>query len=90
MRKEAGLSKDLLGDLERIVAQFKLAETQSLQYLEGVNKTLVQSFDSFGNSMVSQLKNTISETDRHLSGGVNHLNGVVQEIASAVSRLRKS
>jgi hypothetical protein len=89
-RKEAGLSKQMLTDLERIVAQLKVAERQSQEYLDGVNKTLVKAFQDFGNALTSQLRTTIGETDRHLGSGVQQLNGVVQEIGAAVSRLKRA
>jgi hypothetical protein len=89
-KKEAGLTKQMLGDMERIVGQLKVAESQSLQYLEGVNKTLAKAFEDFGNSLNSQIKTTVSATDQHLSKGVQQLNGVVQEIGSALSRLKRA
>jgi hypothetical protein len=89
-RKEAGLSKAMLTDLERVVAQLRLAENQSQEYLEGINGTLVSAFEAFGNQLAGQIKKTIGETDRHLSGGVQQLNGVVQEIGVALSRLKRA
>lgn len=89
-RKEAGLSKQMLADLERIVEQLRVAERQSQHYLDGVNKTLVGAFQEFGNALTHQLRNTIGETDRHLGSGVQQLNGVVQEIGAAVSRLKRA
>lgn len=89
-RKEAGLSKQMLADLQRIVEQLKMAEHQSHQYLEGVNKTLVKTFQDFGNALTNQLRSTLGETDRHLGSGVQQLSGVVQEIGAAVSRLKRA
>lgn len=89
-KKEAGLSKQIIGDLDRIVEQLKAAETQSLQYLEGVNRTLAKAFEDFGTQLANQVKTAIGETDRHLGGGVQQLNGVVQEIGSALSRLKRA
>lgn len=89
-RKETGLSKELLADLERIVQQLKVAETQNLQYLEGVSSTLAQSFESFGTQLTDQVRKAIGETDKHLGGGVAQLNGVVQQIGVAMSRLKKA
>lgn len=87
-KKEAGLSKELMGDLERIVEQLRRAEVQSKEYLEQVNEALTKAFMAFGTALTNQLKSTIAETDRHLAGGVGHLNGVVQELAHAVSRMK--
>ena len=89
-RKEAGLSKAMLTDLERVVEQLRLAENQSQQYLEGINSALTTAFESFGNQLTGQIKRTIGETDRHLSGGVQQLNGVIQEIQMALGRLKRA
>jgi methyl-accepting chemotaxis protein len=88
-KREAGLTKQMITDLERIVAQLRTAEEQTKVYLEGVNKALETAFNSFGSSLLTSVKNSIGETDRHLSSGVQQLNGVVQEIGVAISRLRK-
>lgn len=89
-KKEAGLSRQMLTDLERIVGQLKTAETQSLQYLEGVNKTLTTAFQNFGAQLTEQVRKAVGETDRQLGGGVQQLTGVVQELGSALSRLKKA
>jgi DNA repair exonuclease SbcCD ATPase subunit len=88
-KKEAGLSRQMLTDLERIVAQLRAAEAQSEKYLEGVSKTLAKAFEDFGTQLVEQIRKAIGETDRHLGGGVQQLSGVVQQIGVAVSRLKK-
>ena len=88
-KRESGLSRQMLDDLERIVQQLRTAETQSKQYLESVNVALSTAFKSFGDALTNQLKTAIGETDRHLGNGVQQLTGVVQEIGAALSRLKK-
>lgn len=88
-KKEAGVSKQLLVDMERIVVQLKSAETQSLEYLEGVNKTLSTAFEQFGTQLTEQVRKAVGETDRQLGGGVQQLTGVVQELGSALSRMKR-
>jgi hypothetical protein len=66
------------------------AEASSREHLESVNDALIKAFSDFGNAMVSQVKMTIAETDRHLSQGTGHLNGVVQELSNAVHRMKRS
>jgi hypothetical protein len=89
-RKEAGLSKAMITDLDRIVAQLRLAESQSREYLEGVNKALESAFEAFGTQLTGAIRKTISETDRHLSDGTQQLNGVVQQIGVALARLKRA
>jgi hypothetical protein len=88
-KREAGLSKQMIGDLERIVEQLRVAEERSKTYLDGVSEALKTAFEQFGTSLLTNVKQSIKETDRHLSSGVQQLNGVVQEIGVAVSRLKK-
>jgi hypothetical protein len=66
-----------------------VAEDASRKHLEGVNDALFKAFSDFGNAMVSQVKSTIAETDRHLAQGTGHLNGVIVELSHAVSRIRQ-
>src|SRR6266702_2096112 len=82
--KEAGLTQSMLADLERIVQTLREAERQAAEYLNGVNQTLAESFEQFGNAMTNQLRQTIGETDRHLGHGVQQLTGVVQELGIAL------
>jgi len=89
VKKEAGLSRQIVDDLERIVAQLRAAEDQSLKYLEQVNTALVDAFDHFNNALTKQVKTSITDTDRHLGNGVNQLNGVVQQLAVAMARLQR-
>ncbi|BAP87805.1 putative methyl-accepting chemotaxis sensory transducer [Burkholderiales bacterium GJ-E10] len=88
-KREAGLSKVILTDLERIVEQLRRAESQSEAYLQGVNGALVEAFEKFGTALNNQLTKTIGATDSHMERGVQHLTGVVDEIAAAMSRLKK-
>ncbi len=88
--KEAGLTQSMLADLERIVQTLREAERQAAEYLNGVNQTLAESFEQFGNAMTNQLRQTIGETDRHLGHGVQQLTGVVQELGIALQRMKRA
>jgi DNA anti-recombination protein RmuC len=89
-RQEAGLSKAMLTDLERVVEQLRRAENQSEEYLAKVNQTLASAFESFGNQLQGTIAKSIGTTDAHLSKGVQHLNGVVQEFQSALARAKRA
>ncbi|OUL72167.1 anti-phage ZorAB system protein ZorA [Paraburkholderia hospita] len=88
--KEAGLTKSMLTDLEGIVQTLREAERQATEYLNGVNQTLAESFEQFGNAMTNQLRQSIGETDRHLGHGVQQLTGVVQELGIALQRMKRA
>lgn len=90
VKKEAGVSKDLVASIKSSADSMRAAEEASRAHLEQVNQALVKAFSEFGNAMLNQVKTTIAETDRHLSQGTGHLNGVVQELATAVQRMKRA
>lgn len=89
-KKEAGVSQELVENLKASAESLRESESTSRAHLEQVNAALVKAFTDFGNAMVGQVKSTIAETDRHLSQGTGHLNGVVQELANAVHRMKRA
>ena len=89
-KKEAGISQELVANLKASAESLRNAESTSRAHLEQVNAALVKAFTDFGSAMVGQVKSTIAETDRHLSQGTGHLNGVVQELANAVHHMRRN
>lgn len=88
-KKEAGVSQELVANIKASADAMRQSEGQSREHLNGVNDALVKAFSDFGNSLVGQVKSTIAETDRHLAQGTGHLNGVVQELANAVHRMKR-
>ena len=89
-KKEAGVSQELVAGMKASAEAMKRAEADARDHLGKVNDALVKAFTDFGNSLVSQVKATIAETDRHLAQGTGHLNGVVQELATAVQRMKRA
>lgn len=89
-KKEAGVSQELVASMQTSAEAMRRSEQESRAHLEQVNQALVKAFSDFGTSLVSQVKSTIAETDRHLAQGTGHLNGVVQELANAVQRMKKA
>lgn len=89
-RKEAGVSQELVASMKASAEVMKRAEAEAREHLDKVNDALVKAFTDFGNSLVSQVKASIAETDRHLAQGTGHLNGVVQELATAVQRMKRA
>lgn len=90
VKKEAGVSQELVKSIKASAEAMRQSEAEARSHLEQVNAALVKAFSDFGNSLVSQVKATIAETDRHLAQGTGHLNGVVQELANAVQRMKRA
>lgn len=88
-KKEAGVSQALVASLKASADAMRQSEADSREHLNKVNAALVKAFTDFGTQLVSQVKSTIAETDRHLAQGTGHLNGVVQELANAVQRMKR-
>ena len=89
-KKEAGVSQELIASIKASAEAMRQSEADSREHLKKVNDALVKAFADFGNQLVSQVKSTIAETDRHLAQGTGHLNGVVQELANAVQRMKRA
>lgn len=90
VKKEAGVSQELVNSIKSSAEAMRQSEAEARTHLDQVNAALVKAFSDFGNSLVSQVKSTIAETDRHLAQGTGHLNGVVQELANAVQRMKRA
>ncbi|WP_315126378.1 anti-phage ZorAB system protein ZorA [Comamonas antarctica] len=90
VKKEAGVSQELVNSIKSSAEAMRDSEAEARSHLDQVNAALVKAFSDFGNSLVSQVKSTIAETDRHLAQGTGHLNGVVQELANAVQRMKRA
>jgi len=89
-RKEAGISQELINSIKSSADAMRRSEAEARSHLDEVNEALKRAFSEFGAALVSQVKSTIAETDRHLAQGSGHLNGVVQELANAVQRMKRA
>ena len=89
-KKEAGLSSQMLADLEKILSSLQTAEKQSTDYLNQVNSALKDSFQQFGQEMVAQVDALKVSSDTLLSGSLNALEGAVQSMLMSVAKLKKS
>ena len=88
-KRETGLSKQLIDGMESSVNALRMAEEESRRNLNAVNDHLVTAFETFGNSLVSQVQRVVGETDKNISVLSNQLTGVVQELAQLMQRQRK-
>lgn len=89
-KKEAGLSSQMLSDLERILGALQTAEKQSADYLNQVNSVLKGSFQQFGQEMVAQVEVLKEKSDTLLTGSLGALEGAVQSMLVQMTKLKKS
>jgi diacylglycerol kinase len=88
-KREAGVSQQLIEGVATSVKALRAAEEESRRNLNAVNDQLVSAFETFGNSLVSQVQRVVGETDKNISVLSNQLTGVVQELAQFMQRMRK-
>jgi diacylglycerol kinase len=88
-KREAGVSQQLIEGVATSVKALRAAEEESRRNLKAVNDQLVSAFETFGNSLVSQVQRVVGETDKNISVLSNQLTGVVQELAQFMQRMRK-
>ena len=79
----------MIADIQKVIDTLKNTERESIEYLESVNKVLTSSFEAFGNSMKNEVARSITQTDQHLTGGVELLTGVIQELGAELQRMRR-
>ncbi len=89
-KKEAGLSSQMLSDLERILSALQTAEKQSTDYLNQVNSVLKGSFQQFGQEMVAQIDVLKEKSDTLLTGSLGALEGAVQSMLIQMTKLKKA
>lgn len=90
VKKEAGVSKELVESIKASATALKNAESQSREHLEQVNTALVKAFNDFGSALVEQVRKSVKETDAHMATGMGQLSGVVQGLVQAVQRMTKA
>ncbi len=85
-KKEAGVSKQLVAELEVAARRLSEAERQAGAYLQNVNESLEKAFASFGKGVTDGLKTSNAAFHSELSSGIKMLNGAFQEFAALVSQ----
>lgn len=90
VRKENGVSKALVEDMERIVASLAGVERESKEYMERINEVLKRSFQDFGVEMVGQVRNISAESNRQLGSSLQALSSTVDSMISSVTKLRRA
>lgn len=89
-KREAGLSGQMLSELERILGALQTAEKQSTDYLNQVNSVLKGSFQLFGKEMVAQVEVLKEKADTLLAGSLGALQGTVESMLMQIAKLKKS
>jgi hypothetical protein len=88
-KREAGVGKEIISEMERIINTMKTAESSSTQYLEKINSVLTTSFETFNTEMLSAVEKINKENVQVLSSAASSLSSAVEVMVASVLKLRK-
>lgn len=92
-RQEAGMSSQMLSDMQQMTQALQGVKQDMQQYLGEVNDVMAKGFDSFGSAVESTLNrslvafdNTLDLAVKRLSSGIEDLGGATEELAEMIQR----
>lgn len=88
-KREAGVGKEIVSEMERIIGTMRNAESSSTQYLDKINSVLKDSFESFNTEMLSAVEKMNKENVQILSSAASSLSSAVEVMVASVLKLRK-
>lgn len=86
-KKEAGLTTQLVSQLKAAADQLGQAQQQADSYLQGINKVLVETHQSFANEIANTLRQGNSQFQQELSQAVGLLRSGIQELGDTLDEL---
>ena len=88
-KREAGVSQQIVEDMERIIGSLGAAEKASTVYLDKVNDVLKQSFETFNGEMLAAVSKMNKENDDLTSSAIGALSSAVEVMVASTLKLRK-
>lgn len=88
-KREAGVGKEIVSEMERIIGTMRNAESSSTQYLDKINSVLKDSFESFTSEMLSAVEKMNRENVQTLSSAASSLSSAVEVMVASVLKYRK-
>lgn len=85
-RREAGVSKQMVDDLQQAAAQLSAAEREAGAYLVRVNDTLGRSFTAFGEAVSRELGRSNAAFQSELGKATGMLGAAYQELAAVMGQ----
>ena len=89
-KREAGVSKQIVDDMNKVVVKLTEVEVQTQKYLGEVNTVLTATFDSFGNNVKSSLETSTGAFHSELDKGVQILQAAFEELSFVVSQFSRT
>lgn len=86
-KKEAGMTTQLVSQLKAAADQLGQAQQQADSYLQGINKVLAETHQSFANEVSNTLRQGNSEFQKELTQAVSLLRSGIQELGDTLDDL---
>ncbi|MGC2853834.1 anti-phage ZorAB system protein ZorA [Novispirillum sp. DQ9] len=81
----AGVSRDLVASMQRVVGDFQAAEKEMGHYLDQVGEVLQQGFTEFSDAVARNMSRSRGEFDKSLSEAVQMISHQIQELEAVLS-----
>ncbi len=88
-KREAGVSKQIVAEMERVISTIRTAEQSSTQYLEKINQVLKESFESFNTEMLATVEKINKENNELMASSISALSSAVEVIVASTIKLNK-
>jgi ribosome-binding protein aMBF1 (putative translation factor) len=86
---ESGVRRELVTEIQQALDVIRKIERESVEYLDKVNEALEESFTTFGEEMVGQVRALKGEADDMLTGSLSALSGAVEAMIVQVDNLKR-
>ncbi|WP_051340451.1 anti-phage ZorAB system protein ZorA [Azospirillum halopraeferens] len=83
--QRAGVSRELVATMQRIVTDFEQVQQETGEYLENVNEVLRKGFDSFADAVSTNMRRSHGEFHASLADAVQMISGQIQELESVLT-----
>jgi ABC-type transporter Mla subunit MlaD len=88
-KREAGLSKELVTDLESAASKFNVVQKDADAYLEKVSSILEETFAKFTDSMRQSLDKSRANFDTSLGDAVGMLRATIEDLDDGLSKISR-
>lgn len=86
-KRDASMTSELIGRIEKATQQLAIAQKQSEEYLEGVSEVLVKAHESFRDNIHRTLSEGNRQFQSELSGSVQLLSSAIKNLGDAIDEI---
>jgi putative membrane protein len=89
-KREAGVSQQIVNDMNKVGQQLSQVEEQTQEYFEQLNDLLNTAFSTFGDAVTRELGKSNAAFQSEMGNGVRILEAAFQQLAAVISTTHKS